>query len=110
MKRYEEESRMRAIAAAVVFALAAVVTTACQDGSHREAVTVTSPSPVAGHDNGAGRDNGVSSLPAEDIAIRARRAIHNGPMHVRGFVSDGSSQVTKLDVNFERPGPRSLHG
>jgi len=45
-----------------------------------------------------GPDNGVSALPAKQIATRAGQAIHNIPVHVHGTVSDGSRQVTTLDV------------
>jgi hypothetical protein len=83
---------MRAIRAAVVLVVAAIATTACQHGGHPEAVPASSSSSVAG------RDNGVSSLPAKEIAIRAGQAIHNVPVHMHGTIPDRSLGVTTLDL------------
>lgn len=83
---------MRTLRVAVVLALAGIAVTACQAGGHRGGAPEGSPSVPVGH------DNGISALPAREIARRAGQAIHNVPVHVRGTASDGSAQLTTLDV------------
>jgi hypothetical protein len=88
----EEESSVRVVPAAVAFAAAAIAMAACQAGGQHGAAPERGPSTLVGH------DNGISVLPAKEIARRAGRAINNVPVHVRGTAADGSSQVTALDV------------
>ncbi len=83
---------MRTLPAAVVVVLAAIAATACQHGNQHEAAPGRSPSSVASH------DNGISALPAKEIAVRAGRAIHNVPVHVRGTFSEASGPASTLDL------------
>jgi hypothetical protein len=86
------EVAVRKAAGAAVLAVAATAMTACLGGGQHRTTPAPSPSIRVA------QDNGVSALPAKEIARRAGRAINNVPVHVRGSVSDGSSQTTTLDV------------
>ena len=83
---------MRTLPATVVLAVIALATTACRAGGQPRA------GPEGSSSSFAGPANGISALPAKEIARRAGQAIHGQPVHVRGTVSDGAAQVTALDV------------
>src|SRR6185437_5707696 len=65
---------------------------ACRVSGQPGASPAGSPPPPVGS------NNGVTSLPARDIARRAGQAIRDVPVRVHGTISDGATQVTTLDV------------
>jgi hypothetical protein len=78
-----------------MLAVTAIAVTACRGGSQPAAAPERRPSAAAAPE---GHDNGVSTLPAKEIATRAGRAIHNVAVHVRGTTSDGGLQIATMDV------------